>query len=221
MRTLIIGSLLIIWANWGMSQKGPWSLGVQLAYQNTWILNNSDSEAGGQLDFGITFRPAMGLELAYAFDVHVSVQSGIIYSFQGQRYETAFNEDADYKTNLNYLKIPLLINYQSKPMARVGLVLQGGFQYSLLSIAKSSRENVFGYYDPALIDVSSYYENASIDLVLAVGAQYNFGQHALRLMIRGDYGLNDIEVTEKKPGFRDVSTNATIALPAVSYHHYF
>lgn len=217
MRLMMSFVVFVLFLNNTISQSGSWFAGANLSYQNSWILNQTDSDEGGLLDYDVTFHPAFGLDLGYHFNPHFAIQSGIIYSIQGQNYKTANIEDANYKTHLTYLKIPLLLNYLSKPESRYSLVLQGGFQFSLLNQAESSREDVFGFYDAALVDVKSYYENSSIDLVIGLGAQYRFSMQALRLMIRADFGLTDIEVTEKKPGFRNVSTNATLGLPMLSY----
>lgn len=203
------------------AQSSNWQAGIHVSNQMCWIFNSFDADEGGELDYVPTFHPSFGLDLAYRLDPHFALQSGLIYSSQGQKYETAGNEDADYKTDLKYLKIPLLLDYRSKPEGKMGLVLQGGFQLALLSSAESSRENVFGYYSSLYKDVKDFYESTAIDFVLGVGAEYKSGSHVFRLLFRADYSLTDIERTEKKPGLRGVSSNATLALPMLSYLHSF
>ncbi|MBK9109391.1 MAG: PorT family protein [Saprospiraceae bacterium] len=203
------------------AQSSNWFAGIHVSNQISWIFNSFDSDEGGELDYVLTLHPSFGLDLGYRLDPHFAIQTGFIYSAQGQKYETAGNEDADYKTDLTYLKIPLLLDYRSKPLGKMGLVLQGGFQLALLSTAESSRENVFGYYSSLYKDVKDFYESTAVDFVLGLGAEYKSGSHVFRLVLRADYSLTDIERTEKKPGLRGVSSNATVALPMLSYLHSF
>ncbi|MBK8954254.1 MAG: PorT family protein [Saprospiraceae bacterium] len=213
---LIYGSLTCL-----QSQNSNWFAGARVAYQNTWILNSDDFDQGGELDYVATFKPAIGLILGYKLNSKLNLQTGISYSLQGQNYETAGNEDADYETELNYLKIPLLLSFRPKPDSKIGWIVQGGLQISLLSDAKSSRENFFGIYSSVLKDAKNYYVSTGIEFVAGLGAEYQTGSHAFRFMLQADYGLSDIEKTEKKPGLRSVSSNATIALPMLSYLYAF
>lgn len=202
-------------------QSSNWYAGAHAAFQNSWIFNSDDSDEGGELDLTPTFHPSFGLDLGYRVHPNFALEVGLIYSSQGQKYETAGNEDADYKTDLKYFKIPILLNFRSKPDAPMGLLLQGGFQLGFLTEANSSRENVFGYYSSFYKDVKDFYESTSIDIVLGIGTEFKKGSHAFRFVIRADYSLTDIEVTEKKPGLRGVSSNATVALPMLTYLYSF
>lgn len=193
-------------------------IGANAALQSSWIFSSTDFDEGGLLNFESTIKQAYGLYTGYQFSSKFGLETGAIYSFQGQRYVTEGNSLANYKTDLKYLKIPLLLNYQTDPTKKFSIISQIGFQFSLLLNAESSRYQVFGPYSPKLEEVKDYYSAVPIDLVIGFGVQMNFKKYAIRLMIRPDYSLTDIEKTDKKPGLRSPSSNFTVALPQVGFH---
>ncbi|MBK7357955.1 MAG: PorT family protein [Saprospiraceae bacterium] len=193
-------------------------IGANAALQSTWIFSSTDFDEGGLLNFESTIKSAYGFYTGYQLNAKFGMESGAIYSFQGQRYVTEGNSLANYKTNLEYLKIPLLFNYQTDPSKKFSIVSQIGFQFSVLLNAESSRAQVFGPYSPKLADVKDFYNSLPIELVLGLGVQMNFSKYAIRLLIRPDYSLTDIEKTDKKPGLRSPSSNFTFGLPQVGFH---
>ncbi|HRG67245.1 MAG: PorT family protein [Saprospiraceae bacterium] len=193
-------------------------IGANAALQSSWIFCSTDFDEGGLLDFESTIKQAFGIYTGYQFTPKFALESGAIYSFQGQHYVTEGNSLANYKTDLEYLKIPLLFNYQTDPSKKFSIISQIGFQFSLLLNAESSRYQVFGPYSPKLEDVKDFYSSLPIDLVLGFGVQMNFKNYAVRLLIRPDYSLTDIEKTDKKPGLRAPSSNFTFGLPQIGFH---
>ncbi|HEX5624503.1 MAG TPA: porin family protein [Saprospiraceae bacterium] len=191
------------------------------ALQNTWIFCSDDSDAGGLLDYLPTYKPAFGLDFGYQFQPQLALQTGILYSLQGQRYETAGNVNARYRTNLEYLKFPLLLHFTASPERKLSFQAQAGFQLSWLTKAESSRLNVFGYYSPALVDVKSYYSTLPLDLVVGLGLQMKVRSYIVGLMLRMDYALTDIEKSDKKTGLRGPASNFTLSMPQLGVKYYF
>ncbi|MCC6752733.1 MAG: PorT family protein [Saprospiraceae bacterium] len=222
MRSWIFAWLMAAgWIPGAQAQDNRFLAGAHLALQNTWIVSGTDADEGPLLDYEATYRSAFGIDLAYRYRPSWRLLTGLRYSLQGQRYSTANIPNALYRTELSYYKVPLLIEYATLTEKPLHIIFQGGFQLALLSSAKSSREDVFVYYSAAFKDVKSYYSNAVVEGVLGCGVEYATGPHLLRLIVRAEYALNDIEQTEKKPALRSVASNAAIALPMVAYLYDF
>lgn len=194
--------------------------GLNLGIQNSWIFNKNDFDEGGQLDFEATFKPAIGINLGYGFNSSSSIVSGLIYSQQGQKYITANLDNADYHTDLSYLKIPLLYQLNAGGQRRVNFLLQTGFQASVLMSARSSRNQVFGFYSPDEQDVKDNYAPFVVEFVLGLGLQVNFDKWAIQALIRPDYSLTDIEKTGEKSSSRDLSQNLTVGIPQIGVNYY-
>lgn len=221
MKRLLIYVLVLISGNLLNAQHTGLYVGVNAAFQNTRIANSDDQNLGGELDFDNTFKSAFGFDLGYRFTTRTGIQTGLIYSQQGQNYSTNGNPIGNYKTELTYLKIPVLFCYRLRPEKKLSFLLQGGFQLSMLSEAKSSRKGVYGAYSPALVDVKSYYTSLPIELVVAVGLQYTMGKFCLNALIRPDYSLSDIEEIDQKPGLRGPTSNFTIGIPQLGIQYFF
>ncbi len=199
------------------AQESSFYFGANAAFQSSRIFCSTDSDAGGILEYGFTPKAAAGIDLVYSFNPRIAVHSGFIYSLQGQSYKTAENANAQYKTELNYFKIPVLLEWRSNAEKKYAFLLQGGFQLSLLNKAESSRDRVFYYYSPEVRDVNEYYNSTNVDVVLATGLDVRVRSSHLRVLIRADLSLNDIEVTDKKQGLRAPAGNMTLAIPQLSY----
>ncbi|MBK9271106.1 MAG: outer membrane beta-barrel protein [Saprospiraceae bacterium] len=219
----IIGIILVVWSI-GIqliAQKSPLWIGLVLGPQSTWIFNQDDFDRGGELDFTSSFGFSSGVELGYQIKGKSSLLSGVIYSTQGQNYITKNNPNADFKTNLSYLKIPLLYQWNSSGSSRWKFLLQTGFQLSLLLSAESSRLDKFGIYSPVTNDVKKDYSSSVIDFVFGIGLQYQWNKISIAALIRPDYSLNDIEKTGIKPSSRPQSQNFTVGLPQLVFRYYF
>lgn len=221
MKKLIILSLTLLISGASFTQQKKLYIGVTGALQNTWILCSTDFDEGGILDFKSTIKSAVGLDLGYQINPEISIQTGLIYSLQGQNYITAGNTNANFYTDLSYLKIPLLLCYYIRPESKVTIVTQVGFQMSLLATAQSSRLLIFGPYSPLYQDVKDSYSGSSLDAVVGFGIQYKLKQMNFSLLLRADYSLTDIEKTEKKPGLRSPASNFTWTIPQLGFHYYF
>jgi hypothetical protein len=203
------------------AQQTGFYTGLHGAFQATWILNSDDSDKGGELNFENTYKQSFGLDLGYKFNSWIGVQTGVTYSKLGQDYSTSGNPNANYKTDLNYLKIPIQFTYTFRPDKKISFITIAGFHLGLLTEAKSSRMQGFGVYSPSYIDVKDYYSSSTIDLALGIGVQYNFRKLSINVSIQSDYSLSDIENADKKPGLRSPTSNFSIAIPQLGFYYFF
>ncbi|MBK7226921.1 MAG: porin family protein [Saprospiraceae bacterium] len=203
-------------------------VGANAGIQATSILNKNDLDEGGQLDYSTPYKFQFGIDLGYIVTKRFAFQTGAIYSQQGQNYVTNGNALADFKTELNYIKIPLLANWTINPDRKCNFGLQFGFQFSILNSAKSSRSKInsnqapFGYYSSNLFAVDDFYSSVNLDFVVGPSVSYKLNDR-MRLggVLRLDYSLSDIEKKESKPSIRDISNNVTICLPQLFFHYIF
>lgn len=214
---LLLLFTLILKSNTARTQQ--FFIGPNFVFQKTKIACTTDAEADGRLVFRNTFKPSFGIDFGVNINAEFKLVSGLNYSFQGQNYGTSGNDIARYKTELDYLKIPVLAEYTYARQSAFSFFAQAGFQLGILTKAKSSREQTFYYYSPLLLDVKSSYETINYDVVLAAGAEYSFKRSAIQIMLRFDYSLSDIERTEKKIEFRAPAGNLILGLPKIAYHY--
>lgn len=211
--------LFVLTSGLNVAQTHQFFIGPHFAFQKTKIVCTTDAEADGRLVFRNTFKPAFGFDFGIQFNPEFKLVSGLNYSYQGQEYGTSGNDIARYKTELDYLRIPILADYTFIRQSAFSFFGQAGFQLSILAKAKSSRDQTFYYYSPLFLDVKSSYETVNYDLVLGAGAEYSFNRSALQILLRFDYSLSDIEKTEKKIELRAPASNLILALPKIAYHY--
>jgi hypothetical protein len=196
-------------------------VGVNYAVNIVHILNKNDRDEGGLLDFQTTFKSAFGINFGYQISSAWGVQSGILFSGQGQEYSTAGIQIADYNTALKYIKIPLLLKWNSNQEKLISFTAQVGFQSSILTSATSSRERVFYFFKATSEDVENYYAKHNLDLVVGPGLQLNLGHLTLIGIFRMDISMTDIEAKSKKPGDRNNAANLSFGLPQLSLNYSF
>lgn len=184
------------------AQKGL-EVGVRIIPQSVWIINDDDSARGDGLDFTRTWGVAYGVQAGYNFLDFLGVQTGLLFSGQGQKYVgdgTAGFETLQAK--LNYMKIPILLKVNSNPDAGAYFVATFGVQYELLTGAKYVVNDVeydmnpqgLNYINPnSQFNIKEAYAN-SLDAVFSLGARFRVSDSFnLGLSFRGDYSLTDIE----------------------------
>ncbi len=142
-KTLLVALLLgSAWA-----QEGAFRVGAVLLPQNTWLLNKDDSDAGPELDYEVTWGFAGGLSASYNFTDYLGVGLDVLYSSQGQKYkgvQGGINYTA--KTTLNYLKLPLLLRFNSDPNSTVQFNAFLGPQFNFLLGYKDRAEGTVGSF---------------------------------------------------------------------------
>ena len=170
------------------AQKGAF-VGLSIMPQSAWILNNDDFDSG-DFDFGIPFSVAFSFDAGYMFNDAIGIQTGVLYSPQGQKYVDGGSDFAQIKNN--YLKIPLLFRLRSGG-EKVAFLFNAGPQFGFL-IGSSITSSV-GETDPPIgSDTKSYYENFELSAAIGLGTSIELNSSLfLDLMLKLDYGLSEIE----------------------------
>jgi len=124
------------------AQEGAIRIGAVLLPQNTWLLNQDDSDAGPEQDYEVTWGFAGGISASYNFNDYLGVGLDVLYSSQGQKYKgTESGISYTAKTTLNYLKLPLLLRFNSDPNSVVQFNAFLGPQFSFLLSYKDRFED--------------------------------------------------------------------------------
>jgi len=135
---VVFGVLLIgsIWA-----QEGAIRIGAVLLPQSTWLLNQDDSDARPEQDYEVTWGFAGGISASYNFTDYLGVGLDMLYFNQGQKYKgTQSGTTYTAKATLNYLKLPLLLRFNSDPNPVVQFSAFSGPQFSFLLSYKDRKE---------------------------------------------------------------------------------
>lgn len=177
-------------------------LGVQVMPQVSFIVNDDDFAAGDDLNFRSTTSLAFGALAGYNFTDNLGVQTGVLYSRQGQKYvdDNPTPANSNSEVRLTYLKIPLLLKFNSNPDAGTQFVASVGPQFGLLSsvkyFANDDEIDITGI-SGGLIDPKDAYKSMDLAAVFSIGTRFRLSEQ-LRLgaALRLDYSLGDIEDKE-------------------------
>jgi len=165
---IIISTLFAVLLISGAANAQHANIGVK-AGVNAHTINGNDN-----------FDTKIGFHLGLLGHIHLAsqfaLQPELVYSVQGAKFGSS---GQDLHVNLNYVNVPVLLQY----MFNNGFRLQAGPQLGILASAKSGSNN-------NKVDVKDNFEN--LDLGLGMGASYvnpatNFG-----IDIRYNVGLSNI-----------------------------
>jgi len=104
-------------------------------------------------------RTAQGVGITYNPLQRVRIGADFLYSLQGGGYEQR-------KTNLNYLKLPLWIGYNSAASRRIIFTVQSGVELSYLLSARVK------YPEGKPLDIHSYVNRTSWGIPFAIGVKF-------------------------------------------------
>lgn len=183
------------------AQKGL-NFGIKIIPQSTWIFNDSLTAEGPSVDYIPTFHSAFGITVGYKFTDGVGIQSEIIYSLQGQKFQDN-SAGSDYLETwkTNYIKVPLLLTFNSSSESTTMFSGFIGPQLGFLTSAKQSYS--FGgtkWYDydedyakPNNEPVfKKYWMSSYTAIVFGFGASFKLSKMMqLSTRLRFDYGLTD------------------------------
>lgn len=192
---LMIGSTLY-------AQQGL-KVGAFVLPQNSLLLNADDSGLSDDaFQYELLGGMAGGLALGYNPIEYFGIRLNVLYSQQGGKSSTRSGVESrdHYVTRLEYLKIPLMIGFNSGfTNNKLIFSLYGGVQAGFLNRAYTYNNSVA--YEAPLPEnytdfptVSERYESFDLSAVGDIGLDivltYNM---VLNLHLRGDYSLQDAE----------------------------
>ena len=191
------------------AQQGV-EFGAGVMPQLTLIVNDDDFAAGDELNFRTTAHLAYGVHAAYNFNDHLGIQTGLLLSTQGQKYvnDKPTANTSNSEVRMSYLKIPVLLKFNSNPEASAQFVATIGPQFGLL--------NKVDYYlnDEKLtvpgFDYKEFFKSMDLGAVLGLGARFRLTDNLqLGTSFRFDYSLGNMENEDKWVADRAPSHNAT------------
>jgi hypothetical protein len=218
----VVFGVLLIGSMW--AQEGAIRIGAVLLPQNTWLLNQDDSDAGPEQDYEVTWGFAGGISASYNFNDYLGVGLDVLYSNQGQKYKgtqsgTGISYTYTAKATLNYLKLPLLLRFNSNPNSVVQFSAFLGPQFSfLLSYKDRAEANNVPFFGTVVQEVSGKEMSITVgntsmkeELTAPIyksflpGAVLGFGigikptdELLISLHIRADYAFGDAENKDAK-----------------------
>lgn len=143
---------------------GGFWVGIRAVPQMSWMVNSDDLDNAGYKTMN-KFGAAFGLAGGYNFDDHLGVELNAFYSMEGKRYKLT---GIEYTQKMDYLKIPLLFTYTTRP-ANFMFLGKIGPQLNILNRAK---------IDPAIInggvvsDNKDHFENIAVGGAVSAGVRY-------------------------------------------------
>jgi hypothetical protein len=194
MKKLSILFAALAFSTAAFAQKGL-ELGLNIAPQNTWIFNQQDFDEGDNLNFRATIGYNVGANVGYNFTNSIGIRSGIGFSTQGQNYIDD-NFDIPYAVKLNYLKVPVLVKFNSDPQSATAFLATMGVDMGFLAGGKATidGEEIPNY------DVKDDYNAFDLAAVIGLGLQARLtDQLNLNFMLRVSYSVMDIEKESAKP----------------------
>lgn len=202
-------SFLLLESKPAQSQKS-FQLTAAGAGQNTWMFNKDDSDEGESLDYQPTFGAAFGVKAGYFFNESIGIESGFIFSQQGQNYKHQIETRSGKETyfsgrSLTYYKIPLLLHFRSQPSETAYFTATLGPQISLLGDFSQTADE--GFFQNAWGEKKDY-SSTTMDVVLGFGPGFSLSRNIkLDVQFRFDYSFSDAE--DKDEGWSDdrASTN--------------
>lgn len=118
---------------------------------------------------------AIGAEAEYQWNQQLALSAGLIYSQQGSRWADVKDFWENYKTSVDYLNIPILLNLYVAP----GFAVKAGIQPAIKLHSNVSVDNLF-------LSVNQHTSNSDTDhktleLGIPIGASYAIGNWQMDL----------------------------------------
>lgn len=181
------------------AQKGLHA-GLRIIPQSTWMFNSDDSDAGASFDYVSTWGLAIGPSIDYHFTDGVGVGVDIIFSRQGQKFET-FGVEA--KKDLKYLKLPILLNFNSDPEAVV--YFQGSIGPSIGFLTSAKLLDADG---DEVADIEDVHNNINFSIVFGFGVGFNVHENfKIHTGFRFDASPLNAEDEDNVPSSRATTRN--------------
>ena len=182
--------------------------GVQIGLiggpSSNWLINQNNSDDANVREKISGPRGLVGLTVDYHFKPSVGVGLEFDYVWQGQAYEGPKGTTGlGYKANVNYLKIPLLLNFNSNPEDHVAMFVGKVGPYIGINTAAKGISDVAG---TPTVDLKSNFRQVNAGMILGLGVGFNIAKVVVvTAMLRLDGQLTD----------------AVIASPSTLYPEFF
>jgi len=214
MKKIFLLLYLVLTVSFTKAQQGI-HIGLMGGPAWTSILNKNDFDEGPKLDFKSTIRGAIGIQLQYNFADGLGIGTQLLYSGGGSKYIGSLTDSSyyDMDVKLNYLKIPVLLHFNSSPDHKAMFSAYLGPQFGLLvgsntmikltytgggKATYESDKDGFTYVNPTGTITGTFdknpYKSMDMGIVLGLGTNISISD-ALQLGIhfRADYGFGDNE----------------------------
>ena len=184
-------------------------LGVEGAFNSTWLFNKTVSDAGDELDYKSTFGGQFGAIVLYNFKEGVGISSGVLFGSVNQKYTNRiplggnkFGDAFETENKIKYIDIPVLFRITSTG----GPYFEIGPQFSLLSKAEYTDKK--GPNLPSTTaDVKDNTNSLNISGQIGFGFDIKASEKVLiNAGLRFGYGLTD---ARKKPSNSSSKYEAT------------
>lgn len=200
-------AVITIFSHQSLKAQEGFYVGVKGLPQLSFLLNSDDSD-NDALDMKPTFSGAFGVGMGYNFTDNLGVGLDVLYSMEGQRYEFSGVETFQ---RLDYLKIPLVLTFNTDPSQPAMFLAKVGPQMSILTDAKILDEDG----DELVADNMDTYNDFLIGGTLFLGGSFHLTDNLLMdAGIRTDISFMNAEDEDAVgyPTGREITTPLTTSL---------
>ena len=153
---------------------------------NTWMLNSDDSDDSNH-ELKPTISAAFGLGIGYNFGDNMGIEVNALYSLEGQRYEIG---GVEFHQKNDYLKIPLMLTYNSDPSASVMFLGKVGPQLGVLVGSKLND----GDGNELIDDTKDVFAATTIGAAASLGVGFNLSENLqLTTGLKFDYSFTNTD----------------------------
>jgi len=186
--------LLIILASIGLIQQANAQstirLGIEGAYNSTWLFCKTVSDAGDELDYKSTFGSQIGISGVYSFQEGAGVYFGLLSGSVNQKYTNRYSPSSssfETEVKLKYTDLPILFRLTAKG----GFYFEVGPQFSFISKAEASSSQPGNSYTA---DVKDEVNSTNISAQIGFGVDVKASEKiTIQAGLRFGYGLTDAE----------------------------
>ena len=181
----IIATIALVSTKNADAQQGI-QIGIEGTPQMSWIINNDD-QTNQQFEYQNTLSGSFGISGQYGFTKNMGIGLNALYSIQGQRFKLSGIERTK---QIEYLKIPLMFNYNYEFNNDIKFIGKIGPQLGVLTNAKlidKDGGDIVGNHKEA-------YEDYDFEGVIYAGIGYKINENIyIDASLRFDYGFTDAE----------------------------
>lgn len=153
------------------AQKGL-HVGLFGGPQASMLLNKQDSDNGGVSYANPRWKSGFGLTANYHFTDGVGAGIELLYSRQGGRYKEFNSSPFIYERRLNYLKLPILLFFNTNSESVVMFNFRIGPQFAFLTKA-----NGYDSVTQGTTSIKSSYKGTVIGAVMGIGLSFNVTEY--------------------------------------------